>query len=154
WCMEMGLVENNPTIGATKPAENQPRERVLDDSELAAIWRACGDDDYGRIIKLLICTGCRRQEIGGMCWSELDRDAGTWTLPASRSKNKRQHALPLLPAMRKIVEAVPRMATRDQLFGTRGPGFTRWSDGKRALDARSGVKNWTVHDIRRSVATR
>ena len=56
--------------------------------------------------------------------------------------------------MLAIIKAVPRMAGRDQLFGQRGNGFTGWSRGKAALDARSGVKNWTTHDIRRSVATR
>ena len=43
----------NPTIGSVAPAEDGGRDRVLSDSELAAIWRACGDDDYGRIIRLL-----------------------------------------------------------------------------------------------------
>src|SRR6478609_3045801 len=49
WAMQMGLVENNPTIGSTKPAESKPRERVLSDEELARIWRACGDDAFGKI---------------------------------------------------------------------------------------------------------
>ena len=89
-----------------------------------------------------------------MCWSEFNFEQGTWTLPASRSKNKRAHTLPLLPAMRAIIEAVPRMASRDQLFGQRANGLTAWSRGKPELDRRSGVKNWTTHDIRRSVATR
>ena len=50
-------------------------------------------------------------------------------------------------------KTVPRMAGRDQLFGQRGGGFTAWSRGKAVLDARSGVKDWTTHDIRRTVAT-
>jgi integrase len=154
WCMQMGLVENNPTIGATKPAENQPRERVLADAELAAIWRACGDDDHGRCVRLLILTGCRRAEIGGMAWSEIDLERGVWVLPAARSKNGRSHTLPLLPTMLAIIEAVPRMAGRDQLFGQRANGFTGWSRGKVVLAERSGVTSWTTHDIRRSVATK
>jgi hypothetical protein len=47
------------------------------------------------------------------------------------------------------------MVSRDQLFGTHSPaGFTAWAKEKQALDARAGVSNWTVHDIRRTVATR
>ena len=92
---------------------------MLDDSELAAIWHACSDDDHGRCIKLLILIGCRRAEVGGMAWSEFNFEQGTWTLPASRSKNARQHVLPLLPSMLTIIKAVPRMASRDQLFGAR-----------------------------------
>jgi integrase len=154
WALAHGLCEANAVVGTLAPKGSQPRERVLDDSELAKIWRACGDDDHGRCIKLLILTGCRRQEIGAIAWPELDFERGTWTLPAARSKNKRAHVLPLLPAMRTIVETVPHMATRDQLFGQRANGFTGWPRGKAALDQRSGVKDWTTHDIRRSVATK
>jgi integrase len=152
--MQNGLVENNPTIGTRKPQANKPRERVLSDEELVAIWKACKDDDYGRIIRLLILLGARRQEIGGIAWSELDLDGGTWTLPAERSKNGRKHALPLMPMALDIIRAVPRMVSREQLFGLRSEdGFNSWDKGKAAI-ARSGVSNWTPHDIRRTVATR
>src|SRR5262249_37573814 len=113
WAMQMGLAEANPIIGTKRPKTNEPRERVLDDSELAAIWRACSDDDYGRIIRLLILTGSRRAEIGDMRWSEINPEKGTWTLPAERSKNGKQLTLPVMPMMREIIDAVPRMATRD-----------------------------------------
>jgi integrase len=152
WCMKMGLTESNPTIGSVAPAGNGGRKRKLSDSELTSIWRACGDDDHGRIIRLLILTACRRAEIGNMCHSELGD--GTFTIPAARSKNGKAHTLPVLPMMWRIIEAVPHMATRDQLFGVRHRGFTSWARGKTALDERSGVTDWTVHDIRRSVATR
>ena len=128
---------------------------MLSDRELAAIWRACGDDDYGRIVKLLTLTGCRRGEIGGMCWSEFDVGNGMWTLPAERAKNKRALVLPLPPAAWQIVESVPHIVDRDQLFGERSDvGFRSWYSSKMALDARCGVTGWTVHDIRRTVATK
>jgi integrase len=153
WALAHGLCEANPVVGTLTPKGGQPRERVLADVELAAIWKACGDDDHGRCIKLLILTGCRRQEIGGIAFSEIDLERGTWTLPASRSKNGRAHTLPLLPAMLAVIKTVPRMASRDQLFGQRANGFTGWSRGKAGLDRCSGVKDWTTHDLRRSVAT-
>ena len=65
-----------------------------------------------------------------MAWSEFDFEHSTWTLPAARSKNGRAHMLPLLPAMLAVIKAVPRMASRDQLFGQRANGFTGWSRGK------------------------
>jgi integrase len=155
WARRMGLCEQNPTIDTAQPEAGKPRERVLDDSELSAIWRAAGGDEYGKIVRLLILTGCRRAEIGDMCWSEIDLDKGTWTLPAKRSKNGRAHTLPILPAMREIIESVPRLATRDQLFGQHSHGFTAWHLGKPKLDQRSGITiPWLLHDIRRSVATR
>jgi integrase len=59
-----------------------------------------------------------------------------------------------MPMMRDIIDTVPHMATREQLFGVRSHGFTRWPIDKAELDRRSGVTSWTVHDIRRTVATR
>jgi integrase len=156
WTMQQGLLEDaaNPVIGTKKPEGNKPRERVLSDDELAAIWRACRDDDHGRIVKLLVLLAARRAEVGGMRWGELDMDKGTWTLPAARSKNARAHTLPLMARARSLIEAVPRMVSRDHLFGERaGGGFTNWGRYKDALDARSGVSGWTLHDIRRTVAT-
>jgi integrase len=154
WSMQMGLVEHNPVVGTIQPDAGKPRERVLSDDELAAIWRACKDDDYGRIVRLLILLGARRQEIGGLLWSELSFERGTWTLPSGRSKNGRAHTLPLMPMALDIIKDVPRLVSRDQLFGARSnDGFTGW-DQKEALDERSGVIGWTLHDIRRSVATK
>src|SRR5262249_42955864 len=129
WAMEQGLVGANPVIGTTKLKNGKPSDRVLNDNELVAIWNACGDDDYGKIIKLLMLTGCRRQEIGGMRWSEFDLDGPqpSWTLPAERSKNGKAHKLPLMPMALAIIRGVRRMVARDQLFGTRaGTGFASW----------------------------
>jgi integrase len=154
WAMQMGLVEANPTIGTIRPA-TVSRERVLSNDELVAIWRACGDDEFGKIVQLLILTGCRRSEIGDMRWGEIDLDRATFTIPPSRSKNKRPHALPLMPAALDIIRSVPRMATRDQLFGSRSHGFTVWDRSKIALDQRLGdsVGPWCLHDLRRTAAT-
>jgi integrase len=157
WCMQEGMCEANPVIGTRKPAGNKPRDRVLSDDEIAAIWRACGDDDLGKLVKLLILTGCRCSEAGGMAWGEFAPDRTSWTLPPSRSKNHRPHTLPVMPMMRAIIGTVPCMASREMLFGSRSrKGFGAWADGKRALDARLGdqVQPWTLHDIRRSVATK
>jgi integrase len=100
--------------------------------------------------------GARREEIGGLCWSECDLDAPqpTWTLPKERSKNGKAHTLPLMPMALAIVRSVPRRVSRDQLFGTSAAeGFTSWGKGKAALDRCCAVENFRLHDIRRSTAT-
>jgi integrase len=154
WCLRMGLVENNPVIGVIKPADTATGTRVLNDGELAALWRACQDDDFGRIVKLLILAGCRRQEAGGMRFSELDPDQGTWTIPGVRTKNGRAHTLPLPPMAWDIIQSVPRRATRDCLFGVYAEkGFSHWGLKDR-LDLGDAVGPFHLHDIRRSVATR
>jgi integrase len=154
WSLKMGLVENNPVINTFQPADSKGRARVLSDNELAQIWRACGEDDGGRITRLLILLGCRRAEVGSMEWDELEFETAQWTLPAARAKNGRALTLPLLPMALDIIAATPRLASRPQLFGVRGKGYSDWSRYKKTLDKASGVIGWTLHDIRRTFATR
>jgi integrase len=167
WCMEEGWCGANPVVGTRKPAEAKSRERVLSDAELVAVWSACGDDDFGRIVRLLILLGSRRKEIGGMCWSEFDDlDIGIWTLPAERSKNGQPNTITLSAPALKIVRMVSDLRFqslmrqhdgRDQLFGARGGrnGYAAWGHSKKALDRRLGnaVGPWRLHDLRRTVAT-
>jgi integrase len=154
FAMRRGMAPANPVIGSENPA-TQSRSRVLNPVELAAVWRACGDDHHGRIVKLLIATACRRGEIGDMAWSEIDFEKEVFVIPITRAKNKPSaRSIPLLPMVAGIIDGVPRMASRDCLFGERGRGgFSGWHKAKAALDERSGVSNYVIHDIRRSVAT-
>jgi integrase len=155
WAMGHGYVQHNPVIGTINPDNGVPRERVLGDDELRAIWNNCqSDDDYSRIVRLLILTACRKAEVGGMSWSELNFDNYTWTIPGARTKNKRDHTLPLPHAFWKIIESVKRRPSRDYLFGYSDHGYSNWHDPKVALDGRCGVTGWTHHDIRRTVATK
>jgi integrase len=156
WATASGLIGDgtNPVIGAFSPARQVARDRVLSDAELIAVWRACGEDDFGHIIRLLILLGARRTEIGGMRWSEIDIAAGSWTLPAARSKNRRPLTLTLPAAALAIITAIPH-ADSDLLFARSGAGFAAWAAAKAALDRRLGdaVAPWRLHDIRRTAAT-
>jgi integrase len=158
WTIAEGLLGNgaNPVAGSHRPKDSAARDRVLDDSELVAVWKACSDNQFGRIVRLLILLGARRQEIGGMTWDEIELEGGTWTLPKERSKNRRSHTLSLPPAALEILKSVPR-TSREHVFGDRAStGFVGWSYAKTELDRRLGdtVKPWHLHDIRRTVATR
>jgi integrase len=153
WAMSMGLAESNPVIGSIKPQDSKPRERVLTDAELVEVWEAADDDAFGRIVKLLILTGQRRTEVGSMEWKELNFDAGTWTIPDTRTKNKRQHTITLPPMAWDIINEVRDHKTGgDFVFGIRA-GFGHWGL-KQDLDLRlKGVAKWTLHDLRRTAAT-
>jgi integrase len=157
WAWKQGIVEQNVVAGTEDPGPGESRERVLKDAELAAIWRASGDSgDYGSIIRLLMLTGCRRNEIGGLRWDEVDKDNATLTLPADRVKNAHTHTLPLLPMAQRIIDSVAERGGRDSLFGDRSAaGFTAWSAAKAELDKRLGTKvaQWRLHDVRRTAAT-
>jgi integrase len=156
WAMQQGLAENNPVVGTARPAPETKRERVLRLDELRTVWRAAGDDDYGRIVKLLILTGQRREEVGGMAEAELDREASLWVLPSTRTKSGLEHEVPLAPlALQIIGEARPG---RSHMFGRRRAGYSGWAYSKARLDERIAAEgatmaHWTVHDVRRSFVT-
>jgi len=168
WAMGEGYkIEANPVIGTNTPAQPAGRDRVLSDDELVEIWNACKEGNYGRIVRLLIVTGQRRSEVGGMCRSELDLDRGIWFIPAARTKNKRPHVIPLAPLAVDIIKAVPEQVGRDCLFGEGPHGYVGYAKAKEALDRRvlaarkkTGGANvkpmaaWVVHDLRRTCATR
>ena len=154
WAMKEGLVPANPVINTNEPRDSVPRERVLEDSELAAIWHTADPrTDFGRIVRLLTLTACRRREIGEMRWSELSMDKRTLTLPGERTKNHHAHTVPLVDAALDIFRDKPRMLGRDVVFGLRGKGFCDWHRAKIAFDVRTGVQNFDLHDLRRTAAT-
>jgi integrase len=155
WAAGEGLLDgDNPVAGTNNPSPVVARDRVLSDSELAAVWNACSDNEGGRIVKLLILTGARRDEVGGMLWAELDRDNGTWTIQASRTKNRREHTLTLPGRAWSIIEATSRRQPNDRLFGVGARGFNNFHKTKAILDNQCQIAPWRFHDLRRTVATR
>lgn len=170
WAMREGIAEGNPVIGTNKATDEVSRDRVLSDAELALIWRFAGDGDYGRIIRLLILTGQRREEVGGVMRSEVQVAKALWSLPRERTKNGLPHDVPLSAAALSIISSVPTQADRDYIFGSGAGAFSGWSKSKIALDGRltaemtreakaasekpKPMPSWRLHDIRRTVATR
>src|SRR5262249_20206662 len=115
---------------------------------------ACnGASDYERIVRLLILTGCRKSEIGGMRWSEFNEDRTTWTIPETRSKNGKAYTLPLPDMFWNIIDGIQRRDGTDQLFGFSDHGYRNWYEPKVALDQRCKVSAWTHHDLRRTFRT-
>jgi integrase len=155
WAIGEGIADSNPVIGTNAPATPQRRERVLSNAEIIEVWNACQPDDYGRIVRLLLLTGARRSEIGGMQWSELDPEAGTWTIPGARTKNKRAHVLPLPPMAWQIIREVHPRFEVEHLFGRGVHGYNGWAINAATMKKRMrALPAWTLHDLRRTVATR
>jgi integrase len=165
WMMSEGIVEVNPVVGTNRQADEQARDHVLSDAELVAIWNACKGGDYGDIVRLLILTGQRRDEVGAMARAEIDLPRRKWMIPSARTKNGLAHEVPLSNEVLAILRpAITRPGREDRpvIFGdgAAGNGFSGWSKGKSALEKRieeATKKNptpWRVHDIRRTVATR
>jgi integrase len=154
WAMGEGLAESNPVIG-TNRYPTASRDRILTDGELVALWAATADDSrFSAIVRLLLLTGCRREEIGGLRWDEVDLDKAMITLPPARTKNGKAFDLPLSPTAVAILAARERRTESPYVFHWHGAaGFAGWSKAKAELDRRLGLPAWTLHDMRRSVAT-
>jgi integrase len=156
WAMMHGLIEGNPVIGTMRNRERS-RDRVLTPAELRAIWTSLEDDHFGSIIKLLALTGQRASEIAALRWSEIHDN--TIALPSDRTKNHRAHVVPLSRIALAIIEAQPKRANRDLIFGVAEGPFSGWSNSKEKLDARikettgKALPHWTPHDLRRTAAT-
>jgi integrase len=152
WAVKRGALSINPFLNLPVASDIR-RERVLSDDELGAVWRAAasGAGAFSGIVRLLMLTGQRREEVAGMTWAELSSDFSTWTIPASRAKNGTTHIVPLSAPAQDLLRNVPRFG--ELAFpGLRGP-FNGWSKAKAALDAKSRVTNWRLHDLRRTAAT-
>jgi integrase len=158
WAIGEGLCETNPVDGTNKAEQAKPRKRVLTDAELAAVWTKAPANDYGRIVRLLALTAQRRDEIASLQWSELkdldDAKLARIELPGERTKNGRDHVVPLsVEAVAILKGCIPRKG-RSLVFGEGEGPFSGWSAAKRALDKAAGVKGWVLHDLRRTGATR
>jgi integrase len=153
WAVKRGSLSTNP-FHALPLATVAKRERVLTDDELRAIWRATErPGSYNGIVRASILSGQRREEIAGMTRRELAPDHATWTIPASRTKNGTAHIVPLSEQMRAVLGAQPRRGETDLVFPGLQRQFNGFSKAKAALDKASGVKDWRLHDLRRTLAT-
>lgn len=152
------LVPQSPYKEFSKPSDEKPRDRVLSNAELAALWNLAGDEGqpFGTIVRLLILTGQRRSEVSGIRDSELDLNARLWTIPAARAKNSQKHLVPLSPQVLAELAGVKRVASKLGLwFTTTGETpFSGHSKAKGRIDGKLGfAEAWRLHDIRRTVST-
>jgi integrase len=158
WGLRTGLIDSdiNPVAFTVRQLE-KARDRTLSGLELKAIWHITGDGkDYSRIVRLCLLTGCRREEIGGLRWDEIQNDRIIFG--PDRMKGNLAHEIALLPMILSVLPKRPDDA-RGSVFGRRGTGFSGWSKSKFYLDAKLaglGVEMpaWGLHDFRRTLSTR
>ena len=142
WAMGHRLIEKNPCAGVWRPDASPARDRCLSDAEVRWFWLACGSLGwpFGPLLKLLLLTGQRRDEVAGMTRAELSQEisGATWPLAAARTKNKRPHVVALPPAALSLIESAPAIAGKaGYVFTTNGETHVSgWSKTKRRLDAK------------------
>lgn len=110
WATDRDILVTSPCTGVRPPTPEVSRDRVLTDVELNNVWRAAGKltPAYRDLVRLLILTGQRRDEVARMTWAELDLDGRLWKLPKERTKNGRPHEVPLSePVLAMTGKAAP-----------------------------------------------
>ncbi|MGZ2411114.1 integrase [Sphingomonas sp. F9_3S_D5_B_2] len=164
WAMpRLDTLEQNPCRDAGKPKAPTPRDRVLSNEEIAALWRALDEEQlpWSAGVRLLLLTGQRRGEVFSAERSEFELESLTWTIPASRAKNGRPHLVPLSALAAEVIAGVPEIIGSNRLFPARSnlsngaSGFSKaLARLNAAVRAQVGETEWfTFHDLRRTVAT-
>jgi len=165
----------NPYIGTHRPAAPVARDRVMNvemgvrnADELRWFWKACDEvgKPFGAVCRLLLLTGCRREEIARIVQGELSDDLAMLRLPGERTKNGLPHSVPLSQLAREILIGVPQVPRSQFVFSTNGrtpiSGFSKYKasldvvmlDEAREEQGRDAViPPWRLHDLRRTAAT-
>jgi integrase len=156
-------------VGARANPKDRARTRVLSDDEIRVVWPMLGEaGTFGALLKTLLLTAQRRDEVATMTWKEIDKE-GIWTIPAERYKTKRPNYVPLSKAALAVIEAQPRIEGCDYVFPSlvKTP-FTGFGKSKARLDKSilsdlqkrtnestkvAPLPNWTLHDLRRTAKT-
>ena len=177
WCVKRDMREASPVAALDAPAEEHSRERTLPDVEIVALWKVSNAEGYpfGKLMQALLLTGARRDEMREAPRAEFEID-GTqialptggswqgplWTLPADRSKNGREHLVPLSPMAVETLKSLPTIKGKGLLFTTTGETpISGLSKAKarldeamlaelRKADPKYDLKPWSPHDLRRT----
>ena len=151
WCVGRAVLDESPTDGVPLPAKEISRDRVLTDDELARVIIAARKigGPYGGIVELLTLTAQRREEVARVTSDEFDVEQRIWTLPKSRTKNSRLHIVHLSNEAIVVLNRANKIGAFVFSLDGRRP-FQEFSRAKRKLDELSGVRDWRLHELRRT----
>ncbi|GJD51769.1 Prophage integrase IntS [Methylobacterium crusticola] len=161
WCIERSIIATSPCTHVKTPGQETARDRVLTDEELRLVWLAAEKIGwpFGPLVKLLILTAQRRDEVAGIIRTEI-RESGTlWHLPATRAKNRTASVIPLSEPAQAILRELPRIKGDYVLTTTGDKPVSGYSRAKRQIDAQikllngADISHWTFHDLRRTAAS-
>ena len=166
WAVEQEDIARSPIEGMRPPTPPSSRARVLEDRELASVWRAADTMGYpfGPLTHLLISTGARRDEVASLDWSELDREKRIWSLPTARSKNGVAARQPLSDLAVACLDGLAERIGKGGQAAWPAKGFVLSTTGRTPISGYSKAKArldvlaelqepWRLHDLRRTLAT-
>jgi integrase len=141
----------SPIARGMKRHKTDPRDRTLDDTELQAVWKAAeADGTFGALVRLLLLTGQRREKVVTMKWAGVVD--GVWTIATAEREKGNATVLRLPERALAIIRAQPKLSSNTHIFASlRGEGpINGISKAKARFDKSCGVKDWTLHDLRRT----
>jgi integrase len=166
WAADKELIEYSPMDRMKSRQAPDAREHFLNEKEIVAFWRASGQMGFPwcYVYRLLLLTGCRREEVAAVEWAELDLEAGTWNIPGEKVKNGKFHIVDLPPLAVDIIRTVPKVTNDDGelqqlLFTSTGntppSGFSK---AKTELDSLmkarvAALRPFRIHDLRRTIVS-
>lgn len=159
YAVDEGHIQGNPVLGLAKLSNEQSRERAYNRDEIKALWEAFEAEaaNVAPLLKMLMLTGQRRGETARMKWADVNPQKGVWIIPRSETKNKQEHTVPLTPmAMDLLAELKPLTGEQPYVFNSLHKEATHVNSFSKLtirIQKRSGVSDFRIHDIRRTVAT-
>jgi integrase len=165
WAVERGELDRFLMDNMKPPAPVESRDRVLNDEEILMV-ALCAEDAgevFGAMIRLLIVTGQRRDEVAVMTWREVHRSRREWSLPGTRAKNGVASTVPLSDITVRELDIMAGASTWPRtgfVFTTTGKmPVSGFSKVKRRLDTLVSAKlgyeptPWRLYDLRRTFAS-
>ena len=155
WAVARGLIDHNAAAAMQEDDAGKPRERFLNEEEIAALWPALSPSlkaPVAMALKLALVTGQRIGEVCGMTEAELDLPKALWTIPAERSKNGEEHKVPLSDFALQLIAEARSTAINGRLIN-RSPDAIAQALNYALAHDKLPVSDWTAHDLRRTVCT-
>ncbi|MDX0136122.1 DUF4102 domain-containing protein [Sinorhizobium meliloti] len=175
WAVDRDIVDASPVPKGSTAKQGASRERVLTDQEVRLVWLACGKAGwpFGPFVRLLLLTGQRRNEVAHAPRSEFELGGNNqlWTIPPERSKNGKEHLVPLTSPVLEVISGLPKVGDTYLLSTTGETPISGFSKAKKAIDAEMltiakeeaaalglrpedvKLEGWTLHDLRRTAAS-
>ncbi|MES3100627.1 tyrosine-type recombinase/integrase [Sphingomonas faeni] len=171
WGIEHDGLESSPMLGLKRPFKEGKRTRTFAEWEIALLWSVLPQLawQFAMHMRILILTGLRLREVSGIRWEEIDLERKEWIIPGARTKNKRDHLVPILPVFERLlttIEPNPELRSGLLLTSNGRTAVSGFSKSKAEIDgliaAALGENSWRSHgpfapwvrhDTRRTLST-
>lgn len=171
FAVERDIITGSPCSSVKPVAKENQRDRVLSSDELKTLWHALEkipnenssihnikmSEQTKLVLKLQLALGQRKGEVTSAEWSEIDINAGLWTIPAEKAKNGQAHRVPLNSLAKELLHEIKQLSNNSRfLFPAKikdAPITGTSIDHAVRRSSFTGIKAWTPHDLRRTVAS-